>query len=46
MTQDGIMTLDPAELEQRRRAARRTGLWLTGLALAIYGMFLVSRFFA
>ena len=45
MMQDGTMTLDPAELEQRRRAARRTGLWLAVLAFAIYGAFLLSRFF-
>jgi hypothetical protein len=40
------MTLAPAELEARRRAARRTALWLGGLALAIYGLFLLSRWLA
>jgi len=46
MTQDGIMTIDPAELELRRRAARRTGLLLAGVAFAIYALFLLSRWFA
>jgi len=36
------MTLDPAELETRRRAARRTSLWLAAVALAIYGIFMLS----
>ena len=36
------MTLDPAELEVRRRAARRTGLWLAGIAIAISALFLLG----
>jgi hypothetical protein len=41
-----LMTLDPVELETRRRAARRTAFWLGGLALSIYGLFLLSRWLA
>ena len=36
------MTFDPAELERRRRAARRTSAWLVALALGIYVAFLAS----
>ena len=40
------MTLDPAELEARRRAARRTSFVLGAVALAIYALFLMSRWLA